>query len=361
VERKRFSTTSGAVSLVLAALLLSGLSGLQSPVVGGGHEQGAHQAPAGHEVGAEQAAGHDAAGGGDETEAAHEAHGTAAHDAGGHSGGEGHFELPNLIHMLRSALAPEGAEEPAWLGYLARFQDIFFALLVTVLLIVVARLGTRRMSLVPGPVQNVVEFFVEGFRDFILGIMGPQGEPFVPFLGTLFLYIWWMNLFGLVPLMKSPTSALSTTGALAVCVFLYVQWTGIRRLGLLGYIKHLAGDPKDAIGWALVPLMLPLHIIGELAKPVSLSLRLFGNITGEDVLIAVFAMLGVAVLGFLHLPVGLPLHLPFILLALMMSTVQALVFTLLSAIYIVQVLPHEEHEEHGEAVDSEAEETGSAA
>ena len=80
-----------------------------------------------------------------------------------------------------------------------------------------------------------------------------------------------------------------------------------------------------------------------LAKPVSLSLRLFGNITGEDVLIAVFAMLGVAVLGFLHLPVGLPLHLPFILLALMMSTVQALVFTLLSAIYIVQVLPHEEH------------------
>jgi len=74
---------------------------------------------------------------------------------------------------------------------------------------------------------------------------------------------------------------------------------------------------------------------------VSLSLRLFGNILGEDVLIGIFAGLGVAVVAFLKLPVGLPLHLPFILLALLMSTVQALVFTLLSTVYIMQVLPHE--------------------
>ena len=145
------------------------------------------------------------------------------------------------------------------------------------------------------------------------------------------------------------SSALNTTAALAVCVFLYVQWTGLRRLGPVKYVKHLAGDPQDVVGWCMVPLMLPLHIISELAKPVSLALRLFGNILGEDVLIGVFAGLGIAVLAFVHSPVGVPLHLPFVLLALLMSTVQALVFTLLSTIYIMQVLPHEEAEPEQEA------------
>ena len=87
--------------------------------------------------------------------------------------------------------------------------------------------------------------------------------------------------------------------------------------------------------------MFPLHIIGELAKPLSLSLRLFGNITGEDVLIAVFVGLGVAILSFS--PVGLPLQTPFYFLGLLLSTMQALVFTFLSSIYILMMLPHEEH------------------
>ena len=124
-----------------------------------------------------------------------------------------------------------------------------------------------------------------------------------------------------------------------------MQYTGLRRLGPVKFFLHLAGDPKDVVGWCLVPLMLPLHIIGEFAKPVSLSLRLFGNILGEDVLIGVFAGMGVALLAFAKLPIGIPLHLPFIMLALLMSTVQALVFTLLSTTYIMQVLPHDEHDE----------------
>ncbi len=291
------------------------------------------------------------------TEAHSEAH-TESHSEA-HS--EEPPELPSLIHLIYKAATREGpggvaAEPPAWLRTLNRFQDVVYALLVGLILIVVARLGARRMKLVPGRVQNVVEAFIDGFRSFIIGILGPQGERYVPFLGTLFVYIWFMNLFGLVPLMKSPTSRLNTTAALAVCVFLYVQWIGIRGLGLLGYLRHLAGDPQDIVGWLLVPLMLPLHIISELARPVSLSLRLFGNILGEDVLIGVFAGLGIAVLAFTHLPVGLPLHLPFILLSLLMSTVQALVFTLLSTVYILQVLPHEEGEGHeGEKSKSERE------
>ncbi|MFH1144509.1 MAG: F0F1 ATP synthase subunit A [Candidatus Eisenbacteria bacterium] len=299
---------------------------------------------------AETEAGHGAAPGADlaagpgaETEAGHSEAAAAGH-------GEDHPpELPSLVHLLHKAFtrpAAPGAPPvaaPPWLRVLYRFQDVFYALLAALVIIVVARIGSRRMQPIPGRAQNVVEAFVDGFRTFILDILGPSGEPYVPFLGTLFLYIWFMNLFGLIPLMRSPTSALSTTAALAICVFLYVQWIGMRRLGPLRYLRHLAGDPQDVVGWAMVPLMLPLHVISEIARPVSLSLRLFGNILGEDVLIGVFAGLGIAVLAFLHLPFGLPLHLPFILLALLMSTVQALVFTLLSTIYIMQVLPHEEH------------------
>ena len=264
-------------------------------------------------------------------------------------------ELPNLIHLVYRALTrpaePGEAPRPIpqWLALLNRFQSVVYALASAAILIIVCAVGSRRMQMIPGPIQNVVEAFIDGFHDFIFGILGPAGERYIPFLGSLFLYIWFMNLFGLVPLMQSPTSMLSTTGALAIVVFLYVQAIGIRRLGPLTYMRHLAGDPQDKLGWALVPLMLPLHVISEFARPVSLSLRLFGNILGEDMLIGVFAGLGVAVVAFIRSPVGVPLHLPFILLALLMSTVQALVFTLLTAIYIMQVLPHEgAHEDEPE-------------
>ena len=252
-------------------------------------------------------------------------------------------ELPSLIHLLYKHMGAGAA--PRWMQILYRFQDIVYALAVAGLIILVVRIGTRKMTLIPGKGQNVIEMFIDSFYNFIAGILGrAEAKRYVPFLGTLFLYIWGMNLFGLFPLMKSPTAALSTTAALGITVFLYVQWTAMRRLGLPKYLHHLAGEPIDVVGWCLVPLMFPLHVIGELAKPVSLSLRLFGNIFGEDILIGVFAGLGIAMLAFMKSPIGVPLHLPFILLALLMSTIQALVFTLLSTIYIMQVLPHG-HEE----------------
>ena len=107
--------------------------------------------------------------------------------------------------------------------------------------------------------------------------------------------------------------------SLALVVFIYVQITGFRKLGVGGYFYHLVGSPTDVMGWCLVPLMLPLHVIGELAKPVSLSLRLFGNIMGEDVLIAVFTGLGVLTLSAIKSPIGIPLEFPFIFLGLLLS------------------------------------------
>jgi F-type H+-transporting ATPase subunit a len=129
---------------------------------------------------------------------------------------------------------------------------------------------------------------------------------------------------------------------LAICTFIYAQYTGISRLGIGGYVDHMCGQPRSPVMWALVPIMLPMHLIGELAKPLSLALRLFGNITGEDVLVAAFVGLGVTALAFTGSPIGLPFNVPFILLGLLLSTIQALVFTLLSTIYILMMLPHEE-------------------
>jgi F-type H+-transporting ATPase subunit a len=134
--------------------------------------------------------------------------------------------------------------------------------------------------------------------------------------------------------MKSPTSSLNTTVALAVTVFFYVQWTGLRENGILGYLDHLMGSPRDLAGWVMVPLNLPLHILEEFIKPLSLSLRLFGNILGEDSLIAAFVGLGIAALAFFHLPFGLPLQFPFLMLAMLTGTIQAVVFSLLSTNYI---------------------------
>lgn len=258
-------------------------------------------------------------------------------EEGAHSGPP---HLPSLIQFLVKVLG----HEYAWLEH---WVNVIFAFVIAAFLSIVSIIVYRRRNLEnPGPFQNLVEMMVEGMYNFLHSVLGSEAKRYVPFLGTLFFYILGMNLIGLVPGGHSPSTSLNITASLAILVFLYAQWTGITRLGFGGYVSHLAGSPADVIGWCLVPLMLPLHIIGELAKPFSLALRLFGNISGEDALIAVFVMLGVqlmAVFGAGGFPVGLPLQLPFYFLGLLLSTIQALVFTLLSSIYILLMLPHEEH------------------
>lgn len=254
-------------------------------------------------------------------------------------GEEGGTELPNLITVIAELLP----EKSVIAHFLHRWENFIFSFLSVIILGVVVSAASRRATMVPGALQNVVEFLVEKLDEFVCGILGPHGRRYVPFLGTLFIYILFMNLFGLVPFMKSPTANLNQTLALALCVFVYVQYTGIRNFGVGGYIFHMAGEPLDPISIALVPIMLPLHIIGELAKPLSLSLRLFGNITGEDVLIVIFVTLGIGLTAFMHLPIGIPLQVPFIFLAILTSTIQALVFMLLSTVYFLMMMPHDEH------------------
>jgi F-type H+-transporting ATPase subunit a len=234
-----------------------------------------------------------------------------------------------------------------WLGpqyeWIEHWVNILFSAATSLIFVVVALIVYRRRQLIPGPFQNFIEMLVEGMYNFIHSILGENAKTYAPFLGTLFFYILVNNLWGIVPLGHSPSTSINITASLAILVFLYSQYTGVRRLGFVGYVDHLAGQPRSPLMWGLVILLFPLHIIGELAKPFSLAVRLFCNITGEDVLVAAFVTLGLATLSFIHSPIGFPWNVLFIGLGLLLSTIQALVFTLLSTIYILLMLPHEEH------------------
>jgi len=250
--------------------------------------------------------------------------------AGGDAHGGGAPHLPNLVKIL---FGPDSVAE--------HWVNVIFAFAIGVFLSVFAARVYAKRQMIPGRLQTLVEMMVEGMYNFIESILGKDAKRYVPYLGSLFFYILLMNWIGMVPLGHSPSTSLNITASLAILTFLYAQYTGVTRLGVLGYVHHMAGSPRDVISWCMVPLIFPLHIIGELAKPFSLALRLFGNITGEDTLVAVFVGLGIAILAFS--PVGVPLQIPFYFLGLLLSTIQALVFTLLSTIYILLMLPHEEH------------------
>jgi len=262
----------------------------------------------------------------------------ATHEVAHGASQEGLKELANWVTLLN-----ERWHDVPFIHFLHKWENVVFSLTAGLFLIIISFFATRKKTLIPGPLQNALEYAVESLENLVTGMIGPRGRAYVPFIGTLFLYILTQNYMGLVPGMKAPTSSLNTTVALAVCVFFYVQGIGIKENGILGYFDHLMGSPRDVVGWIMVPLNLPLHILQEFIKPMSLSLRLFGNILGEDSLIATFAGLGILSLSFIHSPIGLPLQFPFFLLSILLGTIQALVFSLLSTIYISLVLPSSTH------------------
>ena len=255
-------------------------------------------------------------------------------------------EIPNAL----SILSAQWHDQPLGL-WLHRWENLSFGILIALLLCWIAWRYGRTPSLIPRGGQNLLETLVEGIDSFVQRIIGPAGRRHTPFIGTLFLYIWLMNLSGLIPGMKSSTSSLNTTVGLAIVVFGYVQWVGMMDNGPVKYLHHLAGSPRDLVGWCLVPLMLPIHVLGEFIKPLSLSLRLGFNVFAEDVLLAVLLGLGVTAGVALHLPgwLPIPLQVAVVPLVLIFSTVQALVFSLLTSVYIALMTPHGAH--HGAASD----------
>jgi F-type H+-transporting ATPase subunit a len=239
-------------------------------------------------------------------------------------------ELPNLVGLLANRLTGTHFSQ-----YLYLWQNLIFSLIIVFIISLIAYLATRKNRLIPGRLQNACELFVGILDDFICGILGPKGRSYTPFIGTLFIYILFMNLFGLVPFMKSPTSSWSTTLGLAICVFIYVQYSALREMGFLGYLDHMMGKPRGVLAFTLFfPLMMfLLHIVSELVRPISLSLRLRSNIWGDDMLLAVLSGFGIK---------GIPLLVFSSLLVILASIVQAVVFILMTTIYFALVLVHEE-------------------
>lgn len=213
--------------------------------------------------------------------------------------------------------------------------------LVIILLCGVAIFVSRTLKLRnPSRFQAFIEFCVVSLNGFVRNIVGDrEAKALTPVIGTFFIFILSLNLFGLIPGFVSPTADMGTTVALALFAFIFVQYVAISRCGLKSYLKHFWGEP-----WWLGPLLLPIHIIGEFAKPLSLSVRLFGNIFGEDLVIVVLMMIAAAVMKSVPGYYLLPIQFPMMLFAIFTSFVQALVFSMLVGIYIsVAVAGHEEH------------------
>jgi F-type H+-transporting ATPase subunit a len=278
-----------------------------------------------------------------------------AHGGGGHEGG--HAAVPHLQNVLGLVISQmndaHGQPTPA-ATFLRAFLDPIFSLVAVLFLgILFVSIGTRMRDRDPGRLQLAAEIVIGGLYGLFEQILGKEARRFTPYLGTLFLFILVNNYMGLLPLGHSSTSSFAnTTIGLGVLTFFYAQYVGIKENGILGYLYHFAGQPKSGIEWGFAILIFPLELMGELIKPLSLSLRLFGNIFGEDTLLAVMVMLGTTIVFSLTnnqwIP-GLPLQFPFYLLSLLAGAVQALVFTLLSTIYIALMLPHGHDEAEGDA------------
>jgi F-type H+-transporting ATPase subunit a len=215
------------------------------------------------------------------------------------------------------------------------------SVLVILALGMVSILATRRLRKIPeNRSQGIIELIVSSLNNFVVGILGPDGGKYTPFIGTIFIYVLSMNLLGLVPGFKAPTSNLSITIAMALIVFAMYNYYGVKSVGAGKYFMHLLGEPL----W-LAPLMFPIHVIGELARPLSLSIRLFGNIFGEETILVILAGMSLALIRYHGIPVlTIPVQFPLMVFAVFTSFVQALVFAMLTTIYIsIAVSGHEEH------------------
>jgi F-type H+-transporting ATPase subunit a len=197
-------------------------------------------------------------------------------------------------------------------------KHLIYSWFVMLILVAGGFMLVRKIKMVPGKGQNLAELIVGGLEDFTIGITGPEGKAFFPYIATIFLYILFSNMIGLIPGFYSPTANLNTTLAMAICTFILTHVIGIK-YHRIKYIKHFLGPIP-----LLAPFMLIIELIGHVARIMSLSIRLFGNIFGKE-----------TVLGILFGLAGLYLFLAEFVLALgiLVSLIQALVFTLLSIIY----------------------------
>ena len=238
-------------------------------------------------------------------------------------------------------------------------DHVTYTWLVMAILVVAAVAASRKVELVPRGIQNFLEVILEQFLGMIDDVIGPQGRRYLPLIATLGLFILVGNLVSLVPGLAGPTANLNTTAACALVVFFAYHWIGVRTVGLKNYLRHFMGP----VTW-LAPLMVIIEGISHLARPLSLSLRLFGNMTGGHILLAImFFLMGLngllgwalsggvagAVIGGAGSLVVMAFTIGFIYpLKILVSFLQAFIFVMLTMLYIAGGIEHAEHGDHHE-------------
>ncbi len=243
-------------------------------------------------------------------------------------------------------------------------DHVTYTWLVMIVLATVAFIASRNVQLVPRGLQNVIEVVLEQFISMIDDVMGHEGRKYLPLIATLGLFILGANLLSLVPGMAGPTANLNTTAACALVVFFAYHWIGVRKQGAITYLKHFMGP----VPLALKPLMFVIEIISHLARPLSLTLRLFGNMVGGHILLAIiFFLMGLqgligwalsgsamgAVVGGIGGAVMIVFTVGFLYpLKILVSFLQAFIFVMLTMLYISGAIEEAEHhsgERHPEA------------
>lgn len=199
---------------------------------------------------------------------------------------------------------------------------VAFSWVATVIILVIALLARKSLDLVPRGVQNLAEVIIEFFIDLAESNIGHMGRHFFPFLATLGIYILVCNLLGLIPGCEAPTSNLNTNAALALPVFFATHIYGLKE-HKLGYIKHFVGPIRSLPALPLMILMFVIEAIGHIARPLTLSVRLFGNMVAKHKIILILLLLSPAIVPTAILGLGV-----------LVSVIQAFVFVLLATLYL---------------------------
>ncbi|WP_441742719.1 F0F1 ATP synthase subunit A [Helicobacter pylori] len=195
----------------------------------------------------------------------------------------------------------------------------FFVVLTAVLMFLISLGASRKMQMVPMGLQNVYESIISAILSVAKDIIGEElARKYFPLAGTIALYVFFSNMIGIIPGFESPTASWSFTLVLALIVFFYYHFEGIRAQGFFKYFAHFAGPVK----W-LAPFMFPIEIISHFSRIVSLSFRLFGNIKGDDMFLLIMLLL---------VPWAVPVA-PFMVL-FFMGILQAFVFMILTYVYL---------------------------
>ena len=215
--------------------------------------------------------------------------------------------------------------EAIGLGHFAHtYTHVVYSWVLMAILIILGAMATKTISMIPGKTQNLWEVIVSGIEEFMVETAGEEARWLFPLAGTVFLYVFIGNLIGIIPGFFPPTANLNTTASVAIVVVVFTHIIGIKYHGAK-YIKHFMGPV-----WWMAPLIFIIEIIGHLARILSLSFRLFGNMMGHEIVLAI--LFGLAGAFFAPLPI--------MALGIFVAFVQGFVFFLLSIIYFSGAMEH---------------------